>query len=365
MIQLLVKKIRLVSRRCLCIVLALAFLFFTACSSDDGDTSLPPENTTVRDALLARGIDLDQLFAPPTAAERAAVQADWASRDISPQGVLEEASFTLSDGATLRIVSHLVNGERHFGGIVIPAGAEGPESLPVMLNLYGFGLSFTITIPDIDVWGFMRDFVMVVPSYRGETLRFGNQRWQSEGDMYDFCDGASDDALALLNVALATTPEADPARIGVYGGSRGGNVGLSIAARDARIQYVVEVAGVTDEFQPAGLVHHNLVINYEKTFFRDLLAGTGTIAQARHHMLACSPRYFAELLPFVQVHHGTADLSVPIDQAELLIADMQRLGRSAPEFEAFIYDGGDHAFTGLAAILFNRAGAYFAPLIAP
>lgn len=347
-----------------CLLLGMALLLGTACSDGGHDVS-PTEDTTIRDALIAQGIDLDQLFASPTAAELAAVQADWATRDVSAQNVVEEDVFSLSDGAILRIVSHTLNGERHVGAIVIPAGSHAPESLPVMMNLYGFGPPFIATIPDGDPWGFMRNFVMVVPSYRGETLQFGNHQWQSDGDLYDSCNGATDDALALLNVALATTPEADPTRIGAYGGSRGGQVGLSIAAREPRIQYLVEVAGVTDQLQLAALIHPNLVLNYEKTFARDLLAGTGTIAQARHHMLACSPRHFADQLPFVQVHHGTTDRNVPVAHAEWLIADMQRLGRTALEFEAFIYNGVDHSFDGQTELLYNRAAAYFQPLIAP
>lgn len=288
-----------------CILAGLALLLATACNGGDSNNAPLTENTTIRDALIARGVDVNQLFAPPTPSELAAVQADWATRDVSAYDVIEEAAFTLSDGATLRIISHTVHGERHFGAIVTPAGASDPQSLPVMMNLYGFGPPFIVTIPDSDPWGFMRDFVMVIPSYRGQPLQFGTQRWQSEGDRYDFCDGATDDALALLNVALATTPEADPARIGAYGGSRGGNVGLMMAVRDPRIQFVVEVAGTTDHLQLAGLIHLNLIILYEKTFTRDLLAGTGSIAQSRHDMLTCSPRYFADQLPFVQVHHGT------------------------------------------------------------
>lgn len=343
----------------------IVFLLCTACDGGDSDSASLIANTTVRDALIARGVDMDQLFVPPTQAELTAVQADWAARDVSAHDVVEEELFTLSDGATLRIISHTVHGEQHFGAIVTPAGASAPESLPVMMNLYGFGPPFIVTIPDGDPWGFMRDFVMVIPSYRGQPLQFGTKQWQSEGDRYDFCDGATDDAIALLNAALATTPVADPARIGAYGGSRGANVGLIMAVRDPRIQIVVEVAGTTDQLQLAGLIHPNLFILYEKSFTRDLLAGAGTIAQSRHGMLACSPLYFANQLPFVQVHHGTRDFAVPISHAEWLIAEMQSLGRTAPEFESFIYEGGDHGFTGLAEVLFRRAAAYVEPLVMP
>ena len=331
------------------------------CGGDGQDALM--ENMAIRDALIAQGIDPEMLLAPPTPTERAAVRADWATRDLSPQDVFEEAVFNLSDGATLRVISHTVHGERHVGAIVIPAHADGSQSLPVMLNLYGFGPPFVTTIPDGDPWGFMRRFITVIPSYRGETLKFGDQQWPSEGDRYDFCNGAADDALALLHVALAIIAEADPTRIGAYGVSRGANVAMSIAARDPRIQYVVAIAGVTDYLQTTQLAHHNLIINYDKTFTRDLLAGSATAAQARHHMLSCSPLHFAEQLPFTQLHHGTADRLVPVDHTEWLIADMAHMGRAEPEFEAFLYQDVGHAFMGATDLLNRRARRFFQPLI--
>jgi hypothetical protein len=56
---------------------------------------------------------LDALFAPPTAAEIAAVEADWAGRDTRAHGYRVE--HTKRDGRTGRtmIVSHTVGGIRH------------------------------------------------------------------------------------------------------------------------------------------------------------------------------------------------------------------------------------------------------------
>ena len=74
----------------------------------------------------------------------------------------------------------------------------------------------------------------------------------SEGDRSDVWDGATDDALALLNVALKITPEADARRIAVFGRSRGGTVALLAAIRDPRIRQVVDWAGPSDLFRLMG-----------------------------------------------------------------------------------------------------------------
>ena len=69
---------------------------------------------------------LDDLFAPPTAAEVEAVRADWARRDISAAEVTIELteSYPLDETpATLRIVSHRVGEVLHYGAILAPDSA--------------------------------------------------------------------------------------------------------------------------------------------------------------------------------------------------------------------------------------------------
>ncbi|MDE2751257.1 MAG: hypothetical protein OXI83_01655, partial [Gemmatimonadota bacterium] len=49
----------------------------------------------------------------------------------------------------------------------------------------------------------------------------------------------------------------------------------------------------------------------------------------------------------VQLHHGTVDLTVSVSQATSMMKRMEALGRGAPDFEAFIYEGGGHDVLGL------------------
>ncbi|MBK7781032.1 MAG: prolyl oligopeptidase family serine peptidase [Ardenticatenia bacterium] len=44
----------------------------------------------------------------------------------------------------------------------------------------------------------------------------------------------------------------------------------------------------------------------------------------------------------LQVHHGTADQSVPVGHSLRLAAAMAAIGRGAPDFRFFAYEGGGH-----------------------
>jgi dipeptidyl aminopeptidase/acylaminoacyl peptidase len=183
-----------------------------------------------------------------------------------------------------------------------------------------------------------------------------------------------DDALALMNAALASTPAADPARIAVLAFSRGAGVGLLMAARDPRIDLVVDFFGPTDFFGPhvraimeevlQGQVR-NLpglaVLNAR--YVQPFGAGTLALGEMRKQLLLRSPAYFADRMRGVQVHHGTMDVIVPVSHGEALIDRLEDLGRRSPEFEFHIYPGGEHNPLTLPGSL-ERTMAYLGRLVA-
>jgi acetyl esterase/lipase len=328
---------------------------------------------------IIAGVDFNALFAPPTAAERAAILAGWQTRDISAQGVREEARTSFSLGAkaaTLRVLSHTVGGIRHYGAVIVADGAA-LRSLPVLV--YNHGGDHGTGVEDVALisvgLGSLADkFVYVVPSFRSEPLRVGAVTYSSEGDPSPW-DRDVDDALALMNAAIATTSAANSDRLGVIGFSRGGGVALLMGIRDPRISQVIEFFGPTDFFDGfmQQVTEEALLGNprdlpgmdfLNATVIQPLKEGRISIAQARREMLLRSAVQFAERLPAVQVHHGTADDVVDVSQARSLISTMERLGRSAPEFEAYLYEGAGHdplAFTGSPA----RTVAFLNRLLAP
>ena len=334
---------------------------------------------TVRAEAIDLDAELDALFAPVSAAEVATVRADWARRDVSAAGISVELTeeFALGEStATLRSVSQGGAGARHFGAIIVPDGAA-PETLPLLMYTHGGdgGVSVDdIQIVTLALGELSRRFVYVIPSFRSEPLRHADRSWVSEGPSGHW-DYDVDDALALANVAFETTPEARPDAIHIVGGSRGAGVALLAGARDGRVERIVAFFGPTDFFDDwirvvawktaldgpwdlTGLVH------LDSTVVQPLVRGTLSTSEARLELVRRSSVLFAADLPAVQVHHGTADFVVPVSQAESLMRTMATLGRTAPDFEAFIYEGGGHDFLSLAGAI-PRAVEFIAEALQP
>lgn len=333
---------------------------------DPGTLTLALAATEASGTVTATALDLeaelDTIFTPAAEAEIAAVRADWAERDVSAVGARVELTAPLDlvgSLATLRIVSHTVDGVRHYGAIIEPDGAA-EQSLPILAYLHGGDGGVSIT--DIQIaaiaLGELRDsFVYVIPSFRSEPLEYGDSTWVSEGRSSHW-DYDVDDLLALLNVAIETTPAARPDSINLFGGSRGGGVALLAGVRDERIARIVAFFGPTyffDEWvreivrEAALRMPRRLtgVAHLDSTVIQPHLRGDLTRAETRLELVRRSSVLFAADLPSVQLHHGTIDETVDVSQALAMIEAMEALGRGAPDFEAYIYDGGGHDLFGL------------------
>ena len=204
---------------------------------------------------IVEGVNLTELFKAPTEAERDSVFANWALRSNPATDVEIQYQTTLTLGesaATLRVVSHTVDGAMHYGAIVSPDVAK-PGSLPLVLYLHGgdngVDVSELLTVLPYALENEQDDFAYVVPSFRSEELRYAGATYTSAGEASPW-DRDVDDALALTTVALDLTPAADPERIGVVGFSRGACVGMLMGIRDSRIDLVIEFFGPTDFFSP-------------------------------------------------------------------------------------------------------------------
>lgn len=311
-----------------------------------------------RPVTAPAGVDFDALFRPATQAEIAAVEAEWRARDVAAREIVEEGASrvtVLGEPAAVRVFSHAVGGHRHYGAVLVPAGA-GAGSLPVLVVAHSgdAGTSVSEVAHRLSLMGReARGFAVVIPSFRSESLTAGGVTYRSGGEP-GLWDGDVDDALAFLNVALERVPEADPERIGVLGTSRGATVALLMAIRDPRIDLVSEMAGPTDFFDPwvRGLMEEALrdgprpllgVRMLHDRFLRPLADGQITPARFRRELVRRSPVLWAARLPPVQVHHGASDTTVPPHQARILVAALQRQFRAAAGDEWLEYPGLGHS----------------------
>jgi len=317
-----------------------------ACSDD----ATGPTDSTVG------GVDLDVLFAPPTQAEIDAVAADWTTRSVAAVDVgVERDSVVMADTVRVRVrvVTHVVDGFRHVGAVLSADGAAGPS--PVIV--YAHGGDSGVRVEDVLLQFSLagddaRRFVWVVPSFRSESLHFAGETYTSQGSESPW-DRDVDDALALLDVALEVEPSADAGSVGVLGFSRGAGVGLLMAVRDPRIDRVVDFFGPTDFF---GQYSRDIVAEALRGEVRDLPGldylnqswitplsrGDTSMEEARLELVRRSAVLYAQDLPDVQLHHGTADAVVDVSQARSLIDAMAAIGRAEPGFQSYLYEGGSH-----------------------
>jgi hypothetical protein len=285
---------------------------------------------------------LDEMLRDPSPAEIARVRAAWKDADLAPRDVVvERTGDVVLAGVPFaaRVVSHGVPGGRESGVILVPKGAR-PASLAVLVEAKGVSPDFfPLTVPDglnaPELLGAeVGKFVLVVPGFRGEEVRFAGESFRSTAP-HESWSGAVEDLLALLNVALTTTPEADPSRVGVFGRSRGASVALLAAARDLRFRCAAAWAGPADWFRsmaPEGLTPREAAASALRrdakldeeggqdlyNFLRFARAGTEGLAAVRARLIASSPLYFVESLPPAQLHYGAEDSMVPIRNARAI-----------------------------------------------
>ena len=321
------------------------------------------------------GVDIDALFAPPSDAELQTIQADWATRNVSPASVEVMVQDTMDGLGDVRsvayVIGHDVAGVRHYGAIVAPI-REGGEELPVLVYNHGgdegVNVNESLALISLGLAGIASDFVLVIPSFRSEVLTYEGVAYQSEGPASPW-DFDVDDALALLNVTLDLVTVADESRLGVLGFSRGGGVSMLMAARDPRIAMVIQYFGPSDFFVDSAREETVSALRGEtrdlpgfdflnENVIMPLQAGTLGLDAVRLEYIRRSPVYFANMLPLIQVHHGELDDIVSVEHARSLEGALQQTVKSPGEYEIFIYPEAGHNFLQMPQS-FARAVSFF------
>lgn len=335
------------------VLTASAAVIVAGCGSDSGANSAD-------DDRIVGGINITELFAAPSADEIAQVEAGWQQRQVGAIGVREEAAAELSDNSdvVIRVLSHLVDGQRHMGAVVIP---ESSESLPVLLYAHfgeeGVSVEGTLFLLPLVIGARLDEYVVVIPAYRSQPVMSDGTSYPSEGEPSPWV-GEVEDGLAFLDVALAETPQADPKRIVALGMSGGGSNALLMAIRDSRIDGVIDFFAPTDFFGAfvmeiveaalLGEAQRQLpgISFLEQDLVPRMQQGDLSMAEMRRELLQRSPLYFVDRLPPVQIHHGTSDDIVPLSQSRRLSEALVASGR-ADGSQLFEYEGGDHVPIGL------------------
>jgi dipeptidyl aminopeptidase/acylaminoacyl peptidase len=215
-----------------------------------------------------------------------------------------------------------------------------------------------------------RQAAILVPCFRGMTLKLNELSDTAEGDRSDAWAGASLDARAFLTVALHRFPSL-PADIVAYGYSRGGGVALLTGERDRRIDRVAAFAAPTDFFvamarddpdwaeqlreraRQGNPPEDDRAYQYVDWFFT---GATGEF-EIRQRMLRASALYFLKRLPKSTLYQGGADRPVPPENAVAVQTWAENTGRD--DIEVRIYPGAPHLLSETSA--FAEARSFILP----
>ncbi|MEM9829210.1 MAG: prolyl oligopeptidase family serine peptidase [Bacteroidota bacterium] len=292
------------------------------------------------------GIALEELLKEPTENELNAILTAWREKDFTPSQIQTEFSEVRPNGDSLKVVSHLVNGLKHYGLIRIPKGINISQA-PILLGLMGGGTGIDVLkTSDMNRLSsgkcreLLDDYISIMPSFRGNIVRGEDFCFRSEGYAGDVWMGAAEDAVAFLEAVKLMYNKATNVKTLAKGISRGATVALIIGGLTNKTDYIIATSTHT-KFLDQYVVDNEIVGNsYSRAFYTP----KASPEEIRKRLITSSPYYFLNNLSAFEVHQGTEDQKTTIWHARALENRLSEIGRNNSTNQVYVYDGKEHGY---------------------
>ena len=256
--------------------------------------------------------------------------------------------------------SYLSEGLKQYALLTVPNGTPPATGWPAIIFNHGYipPEQYRTTeryVAYVD--GFARNgYVVFRPDYRGHD--------QSEGNASGGY-GSPDYTIDVLNALSSVKQYAavDPERIGMWGHSMGGHITLRSMVTTQDIKAGVIWAGVVASYPDLMSRWRRPVPASVPTRARrwrdDFVAQYGSPESNPAFWASISPSsYLADLSGPLQLHHGTADESVPTEFSQSLYEQAQEAKLSIP-VEYYEYPGDNHNLSKSFNTAMQRSIAFF------
>lgn len=286
-------------------------------------------------------------------------QGDYPGSDL-----ITEQTLTPGSNYSRYIVSYKSEGLKIYALLTVPNGEAPAEGWPAIVFNHGFipPAEYQTTeryIAYTDAFS-SNGYVLLRPDYRGH----GNSEGSPSGAY-----GSNGYTIDVLNAlaSLKKYPNVNPEKIGFWGHSMGGFITLrSMVVRDD-IKAGVIWAGVVGSYEDlferwrrrglTGTPSPGVTSTRGGSWRQTLTARFGSPSENLEFWKSLSANSFlSDISGPVQLQHGTADSSVPIEFSRTLEKQLKDAGKTVELFE---YEGDDHNIAANFNIAAQRSVEFF------
>jgi dienelactone hydrolase len=265
------------------------------------------------------------------------------------------------------IASYLSEGYKIYALLTVPQGQQPADGWPVVIFNHGYipPEQYRTTeryVAYVDAIA-RKGYMVFRPDYRGHGNSAGNPVSSYGSPAY---------TIDVLNAiaSIKRLSDADPDRIGMWGHSMGGGITLRVMVTTSDVKAGVIWAGTVASYadlfgrrwgRGAGGDNNPLPTlepnSHRWQWVPDMLETYGTPDEDPAFYAAISPNsYLGDLSGPVQLHHGTADTSVPVEYSRILQAQIQEAGK---QVELFTYKSDNHNISTNFARAMARSIRFF------
>jgi dipeptidyl-peptidase 4 len=310
--------------------------FHEATFSPDGSAFTDKVSTRVEPPMmrLCQG--------PATAGAEAGCHVFWQTHALDSWHLRspEQLEVKAKDGSTL------------YATLLLPADAQNPASVPLIVNPYGGPHELLVANEWKDAWLFDQ----LLAQHGFAVLHADNHGMAAQGR--DFAQAAYrnfgpiqlEDQLTVVDAVLARYPQLDPKRLGWWGWSWGGTFTLYALTHSDRFRAGVSVAPVTNWR------------NYDSIYTERYMGLPGDNTDGYHDFSVVNSA--ANLKGRLLIAHGTGDDNVHIGNT---VQFVQKLIDAGIPYDLQIYPRKTHSISGPEArtALYSRILAHFEMYLKP
>lgn len=267
--------------------------------------------------------------------------------------VIEE---TLPNGTNYRqfIASYKSEGLKMYGLLTVPLAPKPENGYPAVVFVHGHippkQYSTTGSYPGYQAALARGGFVTFKPDLRGHGRSEGEARGAHFSPDYTI------DTLHAI-AYLENYKDVDPSRLGYWGHSNGGEIGLRVSVINSDIRAYSLWSGVVGTFQDELETYNDKIPFLQKLDDNELIRDYGLPSRNPDFWKKIDPySYLENVSAPIQLQHATGDKTVPVELSRHLRDELEKIRKKVSYIE---YIGDDHNIGANSTLAWQRTIDFF------